>query len=118
MNEQQRSNMESSTGPTASPARDNSIVRVESIDGDVVEVSASGSETVSEIRQMALEGLGAVTDNPEKYLVISAEGRVVEEGTRLSQLISEGQSLEFQLLPQATFGKRQGVASKSCLILY
>ena len=36
------------------------VVQVESIDGETVHIDAAGRETVSEIRNLALERLGAV----------------------------------------------------------
>ena len=90
--------------PRSTSSGSGCVVQVESIDGETVHIDAAGRETVSEIRSLALERLGAVTTNPGKYVVISAEGRVVDERTTLDQLINENEALHFQLLPQAAFG--------------
>ena len=104
MSEQQHRIDKTVAAPTSTSSRSGCVVQVESIDGETVHVEASGAETVSEIRRLALERLGAITSNPEKYVVISAEGRVVDDKKTIDQLINENQALHFQLLPQAAFG--------------
>jgi len=106
MRENQRVSETTISPLSGSRAVSGCVVQVESIDGDMVRVEVSGSERVSEVRQQALADLGAITGNPDKYVVIGADGRVIDENATIDQLASENRELRFQLLPQAAFGPR------------
>ena len=104
MSERQRQNrIEASS--SSGRSQSGTLVQVETIDGEAVQFEVSGTETVGQMRRIALERLGAVTDNSDKYTVIDSQGRVMEDNIRLTDLASEGQELQFQLLPQPAFGK-------------
>lgn len=89
-------------------------VQVESIDGTVVQLSAGGGESIAQIRQSALGQMGMEARHARKYVMAVAESqneenlRVVDENATLDQILSKGHKLDFQLIPQVAFGKKEG----------
>ncbi len=104
MNEYQRQAGSVEFGSLSASRASGRTVEVQSIDGEAVQLPVTGSETVSQIRQVALEQLGALTSNADKYIVVNSEGRVIDDGAMLDQLFSGQEMLRLQLLPQAAFG--------------
>ena len=84
------------------------MVVVESVEGSVVQVEVNGTDTIGQVRQTALEQIGAITDNPEKYIVMTANenGRVLNAATTIDELLSKGEVLRLQLIPQTAFGPK------------
>ena len=79
-------------------------VQIESIDGNAIEIEAQGTDQIGQLRQTALHEMGQVTSNPQKYVVMDSNDRVLDDGMTVDQVLQEGQSLQFQLIPQAVFG--------------
>ena len=72
------------------------------------QLEAEGSETLGEVRNRALEELGMLASNPERYVVIGSDRQPIEDRRTIDELISEGQTLAFRLLPQVAYGAGLG----------
>lgn len=82
-------------------------IEVESIDGTIVQMSVEGKDTIAQVRQRAIEQIGMEIGHAQKYVVTIADEqnlRVVDEKNTIDQVLSDGQVLSFQLIPQVAFG--------------
>ena len=90
-------------------------IEVESIDGAVVQMSVEGTDTIAQVRQRALEQIGMGISHVRKYVITVADAqnernlRVVDEKATIDQILSDGQTLSFQLIPQVAFGPQKKV---------
>jgi hypothetical protein len=104
MNQRQRQKSED-----ASPARQGRRTR-ESITIDVAcddrqtQLDVRGCETLSEVRTRALEELGMLASDPERYVVIGSDRQPLDDQRTIDELAAEGQTLAFRFLPQVAYG--------------
>jgi len=90
------------------------VVRVESIDGTVLQLQVSGSDTVARVREIALRHFRIEPRHAGKYIMVVAQSenaediQRVDENATIDRIIAEGHALNFQLLPQVAFGKGTG----------
>ena len=79
-------------------------VRVESIDGEVVQIEARSTDTVGAVCAASLGNLNLLAPDPDKYFLLDAGNRVVDPDMTIDQVLAENRELSFQLIPQAEFG--------------
>ena len=80
------------------------VAEVESVDGNAVRLEANGTDTIAEIRRVALDQLGALTNRADKYVVMSSSGRVLRPADTVDDVLAQNETLSLQLVPQAAFG--------------
>jgi hypothetical protein len=82
-------------------------VKIEVVcDDRQTQLDVEGSETLGEVRNRALEELGMLASDPERYVVIGSDRQPIDDHRTIDELIAEGQTLAFRLLPQVAYGAR------------
>ena len=98
-------------GPiSASPVSTSSIgthlVTVECVDGSVVQLQAEGTDTVAEIRRVALgQALGGGSAHIDSAYTILAGGTVIDSATTVDHLLSQGMQLQLNLIKPGAWGQ-------------
>jgi hypothetical protein len=69
-----------------------------------VQLDFEGHETVAEVKRRALGEMQILSANPNKYIVIGANRQPLDDRQVLRDILAQGQSLEFRLIPQVAFG--------------
>jgi hypothetical protein len=81
------------------------LVTVESVDGTVVQLRAEGTDTVAEIRHIALgQVLGSGSASVDSAYTVLAGGAVIDPATTVDQLLSQDLQLELNLIKPGAWG--------------
>jgi hypothetical protein len=102
----ERQRQTSSFAPAASQvsgASDGVLVDV-ACDDRQTQLAVDGSETVADVRREALAEMEILASDPNKYIVVGADRQPVEGQRTVNDLLAEGQTLSFRLMPQVAFG--------------
>lgn len=67
-------------------------------------VTVSGRNTIREVRRQAIRDLQILASDPDKYVVIGPNRQPVSDDRTVDELLAQGQTLSFRLIPQVAFG--------------
>jgi hypothetical protein len=73
-------------------------------DDRCVRMNLDGCMTVDQVKCRAIEEMQLPVKNPERYIVIGADLKRVEDQLSINKILAAGQALEFRLIPQVAFG--------------
>ncbi len=106
MSQQQRQkSRDASPAPQGRRSREGVTVEV-ACDDRQTQLDVEGSETLAEVRTRALEELGMLAADPERYVVIGSDRQPVDDQRTIDELVAASQTLAFRLLPQVAYGDR------------
>jgi len=95
----------SAASPTLPSATSAHLVTVECVDGSVVQLQAEGTDTVAEIRRVALgQVLGGGSAALESTYAVVASGTVIDPAATVDQLVSQGVQLQLNLIKPGAWG--------------
>jgi len=69
-----------------------------------VQLGFGGHETVAEVKRQALRDMQIFSANPNRYIAIGTNRQPLDDRQVLRDILAQGQSLEFRLIPQVAFG--------------
>jgi hypothetical protein len=69
-----------------------------------VQLGVKGSATVGELKRQALGEMQLVSSDPNRYIAIGPNRQPINDNELIQNILSQGQSLEFRLIPQVAFG--------------
>jgi hypothetical protein len=69
-----------------------------------VQLGIGEHETIADVKRQALGEMQIPSANPNKYIVIGANRQPLDDRQALRDILAQGQSLEFHLIPQVAFG--------------
>ena len=90
---------------SASPS--NEIAVEVSCDDCTAHMSFEGHETVSQVRDRALQEMRMAAPDSRRYIVIDSNRQPVNDQQSIDELISQGLAMHFRLVPQVAFGLRE-----------
>ena len=100
--------MSGSSSPGAVPAAsaDTRAITVECLDGSVVRLQAEGTDTMAEVRHVALaQTLGGAAPGVESAYTVLCAGAVIDPATTVHQLVGQGLPLELNLIKPGAWGE-------------
>ena len=110
MREQQLTSTRQASSPSASVSRAH-LVTVECVDGSVVQLQAEGTDTVAEIRRVALgQVLGGGSAGIDSAYTILVGGTVTDPVTTVDQLLSQNLQLQLNLIKPGAWGQEPAYA--------
>ncbi len=104
MLEQQRQTVTGRSSGLTGTSQNSSLIVEVACDDRQTQLAVQGSDTVAEVRRAALAEMQILTTDPSKYVVIGAGRQPVRDQRTMDELLGEGQTLYFRLLPQVAFG--------------
>jgi hypothetical protein len=89
-------------------ANSSSEIAVEvSCDDCTAHMFLEGHETISQVRDRALQEMQMIAPDSRRYIVIDSNRQPVNDRLTIDELISQGLVMHFRLVPQVAFGLRR-----------
>jgi len=92
--------------PPLTASSDSHLVTIECVDGSVVQLEAHGTDTVAEIRRIALsQVLDGGSAQPDSTYIVLAGDRIVDPATTVDEILKQEGRLQLNLTKPGDWGR-------------